>query len=76
MLDDEWKRKDGHPDFAYTQIKFLELGIEEKNRKELIKQALDRMNHYYDISFYPKNPLTGKKIERKGSKRCRKRKRN
>jgi uncharacterized protein YkwD len=41
-------KDDGHPDFEYSRRKFRELDIEEKRRNELIKQALDRMNHYYD----------------------------
>jgi len=53
----EWKRQDGHPDFAYSQIKLLELDIEEKNRSELIRQALDRMNHYYDSALLPEKPV-------------------
>jgi hypothetical protein len=57
MLDSEWNREDGHPDFAYTQIKFLELDIEEKNRNELIKQALDRMNRYYAKAEIPEKPV-------------------
>jgi hypothetical protein len=43
----EMKREDGHPDFAYTKMRLWELHIEEKNRNELIKQALDKMNSYY-----------------------------
>jgi hypothetical protein len=52
----EKKQKEGHPDFEYSRRKFRELDIEEKRRNELIKQALDRMNHYYaevDISEEP-----------------------
>lgn len=64
-LNDEWKREDGHPDFAYTRIKFLELDIEEKNRNELMKQALDRMNHYYDYTFLPEIPADKKKDREK-----------
>jgi hypothetical protein len=41
------KSENGHPDFEYSRRKFRELDIEEKRRNELIKQALDRMNHYY-----------------------------
>jgi hypothetical protein len=56
MLDNDWKREDGHPDFAYTRIKFLELDIEEKNRNKLIKQALDTMNHYYaEVEIHEKS---------------------
>jgi len=43
----EVEGKEGHPDFEYSRRKFRELKIEEKRRNELIKQALDRMNHYY-----------------------------
>lgn len=43
----EYRRTDGHPDFAYSQLKFEELDIEKQTRNELIKQALDRMNAHY-----------------------------
>lgn len=43
----EIKEKEGHPDFEYSRRKFRELEIEEERQNELIKQALDRMNHYY-----------------------------
>ena len=44
----EAQHEGGHPDFEYSRRKFRELDIEEERRNELIKQALDRMNHYYD----------------------------
>ena len=44
----EGKEGQGHPDFEYSRRKFRQLDIEEKRRNDLIKQALDRMNHYYD----------------------------
>jgi len=47
LLDSEWNREDGHPDFVYSRKKFEEIEMEEKKRNELIKQALDRMNRYY-----------------------------
>ena len=44
----EMQYENGHPCFEYSRRKFRQLDIEEKKRNELIKQALDRMNHYYD----------------------------
>jgi hypothetical protein len=61
----EMQREDGHPDFAYSQIKFLELDIEEKNRNELIRQALDRMNHYYDNALIPEKPIDAEEGRKK-----------
>ena len=46
----EMQREDGHPDFAYTRMKFMELDFEEKERNTLISQALDEMNDYYKKS--------------------------
>lgn len=56
----EMQRENGHPDFEYTRRKFTELDIEEKRRNELIKKALDRMNHYYDDA---KEVITPKPID-------------
>jgi hypothetical protein len=42
------KEGKGHPDFEYSRRKLIELEMAEKRLNELIKQALDRMNHYYD----------------------------
>jgi hypothetical protein len=53
----EVKGKEGHPDFEYSRRKLVELDIEEKRRNELIKQALDRMNHYYDEVSIPEKPI-------------------
>ena len=53
LYEQERKRQDGHPDFGYSQMKFLELDIEEKTQNELIKQAMDRMMHpdmYVDLT--------------------------
>jgi hypothetical protein len=51
------KEEKGHPDFEYSRRKFGELDIEEKRRNELIKQALDRMNHYYHDIEIPEKPI-------------------
>lgn len=53
----EVEGKEGHPDFEYSRRKFRELEIEEKRRNELIKQALDRMNHYYAEAEIPEKPV-------------------
>lgn len=45
---EQLKSHDGHPDFEYSRRKYTELKLEEKRLNELIKQALDRMNHYYE----------------------------
>jgi hypothetical protein len=52
----EGKEGKGHPDFDYSRRRFRELDIEEKRRNELIKQALDRMNHYYADVEIPEKP--------------------
>lgn len=57
MLDSEWNREDGHPDFAYSRKKFEEIEMEEKKRNELIKQALDRMNRYYAEAEILEEPI-------------------
>jgi len=57
MLDSEWNREDGHPDFVFSRKRFEELDIEEKKRNELIKQALDRMNRYYAEAEIPEKPI-------------------
>jgi len=50
------RRENGHPDFEYSRRKFRQLDIDEKKRNELIKQALDRMNHYYaEVEFSEKS---------------------
>ena len=53
----EMNRENGHPDFEYSRRKFRQLDIEEKRRNELIKQALDRMNHYYGEVEIPEKPV-------------------
>lgn len=53
----EIKEKEGHPDFEYSRRKFRELKIEERRQNDLIKQALDRMNHYYDDIEIPEKPI-------------------
>ena len=53
----EIEGKEGHPDFEYSRRKFRELDIEEGKRNELIKQALDRMNHYYAEVEIPEKPI-------------------
>jgi hypothetical protein len=53
----EMQYSDGHPDFEYSRRKLRQLDIEEKKRNELIKQALDRMNHYYDDVLIPEKPV-------------------
>jgi hypothetical protein len=60
----EGKEGKGHPDFEYSQRKFRELDIEEKRQNELIKQALDRMNHYYADVEIPEKP-TDSEADRK-----------
>jgi hypothetical protein len=57
LFGGEWNREDGHPDLEYSRRKFRELEIEEKRRNELIKQALDRMNHYYAEVEIPEKPI-------------------
>jgi len=53
----EMRYENGHPDFEYSRRKFRELDIEERRRNELIKQALDRMNHYYAEVEIPEKPI-------------------
>ncbi len=47
---EEYKRKDGHPDFGYSRNKFEQLDVERNVRTQLIKQALDGMNSNYSSS--------------------------
>jgi len=65
----EMQREDGHPDFAYTQMRFMELDLEEKERNELIRQALDRMNQHFKQKK-PKSFLK-KKLKRLSTRNCR-----
>lgn len=53
----EMRCENGHPDFEYSRRKFRQLDIEEKKRNELIKQALDKMNHYYTEVEIPEKPI-------------------
>jgi ribosomal protein L37AE/L43A len=46
LFYEEWKREDGHPDFAFSRKRFEELDIEEKIRSRLIKEALDRLKEH------------------------------
>jgi hypothetical protein len=55
-IEIEGKEGKGHPDFEYSRRKFRELDIEERRQNELIKQALDRMNHYYADVEIPEKP--------------------
>ena len=57
-------RENGHPDFEYSRRKFRQLDMEEKKRNELIKLALDRMNHYYADVEIPEKP-TDSEADRK-----------
>ena len=49
VIEEDWDREDGHPDFVYSHKRFEELDIEEKLRSRLIKQALDGMNRQYGL---------------------------
>ena len=62
LYNTEIQREDGHPDFAYTKMKFIELNIEKKERNKLTRQALDKMNK----QFKHKNPTSflKKKLKR------------
>jgi uncharacterized protein YkwD len=42
-LEKEWRREDGHPDFIYTQIAWQKLNAREKNAREKMWEALDRL---------------------------------
>jgi hypothetical protein len=53
----EMQYRDGHPDFEYSRRKLGQLDIEKKKLNELIKQALDKMNHYYDDVLIPEKPI-------------------
>lgn len=55
----EMQREDGHPDFEYSRRKFTELDIAEKERSQLIDDALNGMNAY----FKTKSRYKGKKTE-------------
>jgi hypothetical protein len=45
-LEKEWKRKDGHPDFAYSEKRIKELDLEEKEEQQTIKEILDGFKEY------------------------------
>jgi hypothetical protein len=57
LESEQLESEKGHPDFEYSRRKFRELEIEERRRNELIKQALDRMNHYYAEVEIPEKPI-------------------
>jgi hypothetical protein len=57
LYDTEMQKENGHPDFEYSRRRFRELDIEERRQNELIKQALDRMNHYYEDVEIPEKPI-------------------
>jgi hypothetical protein len=61
----EMQYTDGHPDFEYSRRKFREIEVEEKKLNELIKQALDRMNHYYTDALIPEKPIDVKADRKK-----------
>jgi len=42
-LEKEWRREDGHPDFIYTQLAWQKLKAKEKNAREKMWEALDRL---------------------------------
>jgi len=45
-VEQDWKRKDGHPDYAYTSIKLSELKIEEAETRSKINTFLDNSRAY------------------------------
>lgn len=45
-LEKEWRREDGHPDFAYSLKRFKELDMEEKLHSKLVEDALNRSKAY------------------------------
>jgi DNA-directed RNA polymerase subunit M/transcription elongation factor TFIIS len=45
-FEEEWRREDGHPDFAYSLERFKELDMEEKLLSKLIEDALNRSKAY------------------------------
>jgi len=45
-FEEEWRREDGHPDFAYSVKRFEELDMEEKLHSKLIADALNRSKAY------------------------------
>lgn len=46
MIEKEWRRKDGHPDFAYTWEKFEELKIEKAIIGAKMEALLDKSKGY------------------------------
>src|SRR3990170_8194379 len=57
MVEEDWKREDGHPDYAYTKEKFDELKIE----REIVWA---KINAFLDKSRVYKKPVPkGKKEE-------------
>jgi cation transport ATPase len=58
---EEWKRKDGHPDFAFSQTRIKELEIEGKMSSQLIEKSLDKSRPRFKTapkynSTYPEKP--------------------
>lgn len=52
----EYKHEGGHADFIYLRKTIEALGIEEKSRDKMVKQAIDRMMHpenYVNLTVDP-----------------------
>lgn len=45
-FEKEWRREDGHPDFAYSLKRFRELDMEAELHSKLIEEALNRSKAY------------------------------
>lgn len=46
MVEEDWKREDGHPDYAYTKERFDELKIEKEILRSKIEAFLDKSRAY------------------------------
>jgi len=66
MVEEDWKREDGHPDYAYTWEKLNELRIEKEVLQAKISAFLDRSRVYrkpIPIKPEKKRPLDSTKGE-------------
>ena len=46
MIEEDWKRKDGHPDWSYTLARLKEYDIEKRIDRKIIEDMLNRSKAY------------------------------
>src|SRR4030067_328682 len=62
LVEEDWKREDGHPDYAYTKERFDELKIEKEVIRAKISAFLDKSRAYRKIVPVEQKHMVGESL--------------